>query len=214
MNIASVTLGQFAANLQQGQLIPPGPPSQLTKAIAGIVLNDIRKRFTTQTNPQGQRWARLAYPRIRGGNVVLSDTGVLRNSVKVDATPTGVVAYSNLEYAAIHNNGGTLKPRNTKFLAIPATPEALRYKTARNFPRKLSQRIGKRGRGGVLYEIRGGREIVHYYLAKSVKMPQREFLGVSNEALADIAIVASDYGFQLTADWMTRLQTGTGVARG
>lgn len=203
---AAVSLGEFANNMSRGML-PAGVdkvPQALLKSIAGVVLNDIQARFRMQNAPDGTPWPKLKYRRIRGGNIVLSDTGVLRASIHVETTATGVMAYSNLPYARIHNYGGRIVPVRAKFLAIPMTREAMRYKSPRRFPRPLKTIIGKAKTGGIMFETIGGVKVIHYALTKEVNIPKREFMGISAQAMDDIAIIAGDYGFRLAESMVTQ----------
>jgi phage gpG-like protein len=203
--MATMSLGQFASNLRSG--MPKAViPAALTKSIAGIIQNDIRRRFATGTAPNGTPWPKLKYPRISGGDQPLLDTGVLRASVQVTATADGVVARTNHPGAAIHQYGGVIRPKRGKYLAIPATKEAKRAGSPRRFPRPLKTQLGRNRNGGVMYELRGGVRVVQFYLSKKVTIPARPFMGISGQALVDIGTLAAEWGYAVVGSWATGLR--------
>lgn len=53
--------------------------------------------------------------------------------VRVEAHYVEIAAGTDLEYAAIQEYGGTIKPKNAKWLAIPLTSNARRSVSPRNF---------------------------------------------------------------------------------
>ena len=94
--------------------------------------------------------------------------------------------------ASLHNSGGVVRPKKSKYLAIPTTKEAKRSGGPRRFKGKLSVRFVKRG---VLLLVGGKNDEVQFVLVKSVTIPKREFMGVSEkgfklvgEALAEFAV--------------------------
>jgi HK97 gp10 family phage protein len=95
-------------------------------------------------------------------------TRTLSRSIHMETEVVGrwnaeVIVGTNLEYAAIHEFGGTIVPRKAKFLAIPLTDEARPYGSPRKVPRPLEPRI--RGASGALVDETG---VAQYALVKSV----------------------------------------------
>lgn len=126
---------------------------QVLPAIAQLGVSDVKKHLADSRSPDGRPFAPLAHGRIRGGSAIpLRDRGFLLASINGRVGENGIAVGTNLEYAGIHNFGGTIVPKRTKFLAIPLTIEALRAGSPRRFPRPLSPRINKLGTGGVLIE--------------------------------------------------------------
>ena len=79
-------------------------------------------------------------------------------------------------YARMLEEGGTIRPRSARALAIPVSPEAKRYKSPREMPGLfMLKRPGKRP---LLCESVGtrGRLIVHWVLAASVTIEARHWL--------------------------------------
>ena len=106
----------------------------------------------------------------------LVDTGTMLRSVGSEITERSTtrvtaVAGTNLVYAAIHEFGGTIVPRNAQFLSIPLTSEAKRYNSPRDFPQKLHAIIN--GDRGVLVDEG---DTAQYALVKSVNMPARPYM--------------------------------------
>lgn len=130
----------------------------------GIALeNGATDCFNQSKTPDGQPWSPLKHPRPRGGTKPLLDRGLLRGSLTnngnghVERISGNVLEWgTNLESALIHNYGGVVVPKKGKFLAIPASVEAQRAGSPRNFPdakRRLKWYINKDGTKGYVYEI-------------------------------------------------------------
>lgn len=84
------------------------------------------------------------------------------------ATRAAVDVGTNLDYGAIHEFGGTIKPKNAKYLAIPVgsyTGSPLKYSDLK---------VKKTGRGNLVLLDAGGR--VQYVLKASVEIPARPYL--------------------------------------
>ena len=158
----------------------PIPPI-VGKAVAQMMLNDVRDRFRTQTSPDGVQWKPLKHPRPRGGSVPLNDTGRLRASFTATTDATSVTISTAHPGAAVHNFGAIIRPKRRKRLAIPLTKEAQRAGSPRRFPQKLSLRPA--GRNWLLVTVGpGGKEVGQYLLVSQVKIPARPFLGLSDKA--------------------------------
>ncbi len=108
-------------------------------------------------------------------------TGELMNSYHAqwvtDSGPqitTGV--YSDLVYARIQNEGGTIYPRTVKNLAIPISPKAKMTigKWPRHYPKDFLTLIQKKGKAPVLVHLskNGKIEDVYFVLAKSSTIPK------------------------------------------
>ena len=81
---------------------------------------------------------------------------------------------TNLEYAAIHEFGGTIKPRTAKYLSIPLTEDARRQAGGpRDFRGKLSVRMRRGAARGVLVDEQG---TAQYALTRSVTISAQPYL--------------------------------------
>lgn len=189
-----ITVARFAeltrqAAQERGPLFIPlkanGPLSaSVQREITQIAVSDVKRRFMTGTNPKGVPWKPLKYKRPNGGDKPLLDTGRLMASITGTATAKEIVIGTNHPGAALHNFGGTVKPKNGKYLAIPLTAQAKAAKSPRRMLGNARMPVFARSVNGVL--------VGHFLLVKQVKVPQREFMGLSDQALSAIgsAIVA------------------------
>lgn len=125
-----------------------------------LMQKDVRENFQASKDPDGQPWKPLKFPRVRGGDKPLLDTGLLRASVTTKAegnieqyTATSVTIGTNRPGANLHQKGGTVLPVKAKALAIPLTKEALRSGGPRNFPRSLTMLWKPGANSGVLAEV-------------------------------------------------------------
>lgn len=181
------------------------------KVIRLDVIAETRMNFDRGQTPDGAAWAALKYPRwnSKGGDRPLRNFDILMASVtapgatgNVDLTTDRFTEWgSNLDYAGIHQLGGVITPKTAKMLAIPATAEAYYAGSPRNFGEgRLDFRWGKGGRGGVAVEKRPGMaEVVHFYFARKVTIPKREFLGITEEMADDYADIAAEHAAAETA---------------
>jgi phage gpG-like protein len=178
-----------AANAASGPLAPPLDPRKPLDARTGrelvqVVVADVKKRFATSTAPDGARWKPLRYARPRGGDRPLRDTGRLMASITGTADATSVTVGTARPGAALHQDGGVVRPRKGKFLAIPLTKEAARAGS----PRKMRPSRGK----PVFAKKVGGRWVGHFLLVKQAKVPARPFLGLSKEGERAVGAVLAD----------------------
>ena len=192
---------QWAGNLSATAAALRRPLGPLLKVLQTAVVADAKLNFDRSADPDGRPWKPLKFPRARGGNKPLRDTGLLLASLSGGAhslnrvSGNGLVVGTNRAGARLHQFGGTVTPKRGKFLAIPATREAARS-GPRDFRRPLSPRIG--AKGGVLVEKRD--DTVQYYLTRRVVVPARSFLGAGKRLLDKLA--------QLTADYLARPLAG------
>ena len=177
-------------------------PRPVVEACAKIGLSDVRKHFQESKGPQGP-WPPV-YGRIRLGGTAkpLLDTGKMRASLQTRVEGNSYFIGTNAVQAAAHNFGAVIRAKNSKYLAIPLTLEAMRAGSPRRFPRPLDVQIWRDKTGGVMFEWpvtrRRGRienleSVDHYLLTKSVTIPKREFLWISPEADKRIARVVFVY---------------------
>jgi phage gpG-like protein len=126
------------------------------------------------------------------GGKTLWDTGQLAQSVVMPAPKISrsgdalsVTISTNKRYAGIHQDGGTIRPKKAKFLAIPINRPARRAGTARRWWQQNESKkpfIKKSKRGNLLIFAHEGDGIKPYFLLReSVVIPQRRFLGWSND---------------------------------
>ena len=85
-----------------------------TRAVIRRILSDIRVELGDEFDRNFERqaffsdaWARRKSP-TRPSGTILVDTGTLRRSVKSRTTDDSITFYTDLPYAAIHNDGGEI----------------------------------------------------------------------------------------------------------
>ena len=89
---------------------------------------------------------------------------------------------TNLKYARIHEQGGTITPKSAKVLAVPVSPEAKKASGPRSFsdlvfiPRAGKPPLLARIRAGGPKRARAATMDVMYVLLKSVAIPPRPYL--------------------------------------
>jgi phage gpG-like protein len=103
----------------------------------------------------------------------LIDTGNMRGAVSTEEESDDVVSVGprNVQYAAIHEFGGTIRPVNAKYLAIPVTKAARYAGSPRRFGGKLHAQMV--AGGGALVDENGD---IQYALKKSVTIPARPYV--------------------------------------
>lgn len=94
-------------------------------AVAEIIVASTQRRFREQRDPEGNPWPKSKVARWGDdGKLILSDkpgqtmtdTARLRRSITRQVSPGRVEVGSNVAYAAIHNEGGVIKPKSARAL--------------------------------------------------------------------------------------------------
>jgi phage gpG-like protein len=94
------------------RLTAPSLRQDLSKVVGAEALAQVQLGFRGSRDPYGNAWASLA---LRSGKPLL-DTGRLRNSFSAQVTATGFAIGTAASYAATHQNGATILPKNGRFL--------------------------------------------------------------------------------------------------
>jgi phage virion morphogenesis protein len=106
-----------------------------TPAMAEVVRvleTGVRERFETGRDPQGKPWTPSQRAIAQGGRT-LDDTGALLSSMASASDSTSAVVGTNLVYAAIHQAGGTIRPKRGRALNTPFGPRGAVRMPARPF---------------------------------------------------------------------------------
>ena len=177
------------------------------KRIAVAARADFKERFATETAPDGSSWPKIRgfRQRLKGQPKALQDKGLLRASASTRGaagnveilTPTSLEVGTNLDYGAIHQTGGVIRPTNAKALTIPLTREAYRSGGARNMA-GLVLVWPKGSRTGWLQEVRqrgrGKAKVIrHWLLLPEARIPKREFIGMSPKLETTIDEILQDW---------------------
>lgn len=159
------------------------------RAIMQRILKDVRVELADEFDKNFERqgffseaWQRRKSP-LRPGRAVLTDTGALRRSIRSRMTEDSIVFYTDLPYAAIHNEGGEIK----------VTRKMKRY-----FWHKYYEATGSFGRrkDGMprkdkrTVQLTTEAEFWKWMALKRegsiIEMPRRQFLGASPEVEATV----------------------------
>lgn len=130
------------------------------------------------------------------GSVLKVRGGALRRSIagKVEGDTTITLSAGDgrkVRYAAIHEYGGTIRPKNSKYLAIPVGPARTasgvsRYASPRDVPGLTFAQSRKGQPMLVKAEGKGknGAGTVYFLLRRQVRIPARPFLGPAMKKMA------------------------------
>lgn len=138
-----------------------------------------------------EKWQRRKSPIRNEGRAILTDTGQLRRSIHSRITDNSVIFYTDLPYAAIHNDGGeivvTKKMKGFfRAKAYEAAGSFGRKKTERTTPKKQTS-LSDRQFYAWMHTVTLTPE-AEFWCALSMKpvgstirIPRRRFLGTSPE---------------------------------
>lgn len=171
------------------------------RTVIGRILKDIRIGIGDEFDQNFERqafftkaWARRSP--LRPGGYVLVDTGALRKSISSRSDESSITFYSDLPYAAIHNEGGEIK----------VTARMKRYFRAK-FYESMGMTKKQEGKHRTLSD--GGfyawtskmnlnpnaefwRAMALMKEGKVIKIPKRQFLGMSPEVEQDVRRIIED----------------------
>ena len=174
-----------------------GQPEAVRQAVTNrareievIAVSEMKLAMTQGHSPDGTPYVPLSWPRIRGGDKPLLDRGLLRACLSALATGDSLTLSATAPGARVHQFGATITAKPGKALAIPMTKEALYAGSPRNFPGLFRVRGGlatavetrsRRGRYGTRVQTR---VVLQYLFKKSVTIPARPYLGLTDNAIA------------------------------
>jgi phage gpG-like protein len=199
-HLSLADLGEWAENMAQefaGQSYRE--PLEVCRVLGRA---SVLENFATGKAPDGTPWPDLAHPRpnSKGSDQPLRDNGLLMaastggTSYSEVLTDTELVMSNNLEYAALHQFGGTILPRNARMLSIPMTVEAQRAGSPRDFPRRLFIYRNDEDSLPMLAESdEEGGLVVHYILVHSVTVPARPFMGWKPTDVEKIGLIFGEW---------------------
>lgn len=177
-------------------------------AAAVALAASTKENFDGGHDPDGVPWKPLAHPRVnsKGSDKPLRDKGLLMASVSARGAKGHIERIgrqelqfgTNLIYARLHQEGGVIRPKNGKYLAIPLTREAQRAVSPRRFAGSLFTIKSKKG-NLLLAERSGGGIKPQYALLKQVHIPARPFLGLNQKTIDIISRIFAEYVANLAA---------------
>lgn len=167
-----------------------------------------KQNFSKGRGPDGQTWPPIKFPRPRGGDKPLRDTGLLMASVTTKGAQGSIEEIgdvslrigTNLDRAVLHQYGGMLRPKGGKALAIPLTREAVNA----GRPGRMSNLVlvwpkgkahgwlveEKSGRGK---NNRGAQTVMHWLLVPKATIPARPFLGWNPEMADECGNIVGEW---------------------
>lgn len=92
-----------------------GNTRALMSSIGEALVSGVKARFRSEEDPEGKKWQPSARASAEGGKT-LTDTARLRDSIEHAETASKVMVGSALPYARIHQEGGTIRPKQAKRL--------------------------------------------------------------------------------------------------
>lgn len=135
-----------------------------------------------------QAWQRRKSPTRPGGHILV-DSGDLRRSVRSEIKGSSIVFFSDLPYAAIHNEGGEIKvtERMKRFFWHKY------YEATGSFGRKRNGSLKNDKRNHQLAnEADFWKALALMKVGSTIKIPQRKFLGTSLEVEAAVRRIIED----------------------
>ena len=182
----AITIEDAAVNAALSRVEAAGGNTHaLMRDIAAAMLFSVQRRFETETGPDGRPWARHAprtakarINRKRRGNQpvtpkLLRDTTRLYRSISTEAGPHDAAVGTNLVYAAIHQQGGTVtqhpQSRKVRFRKVGKQ---------HRFARKAHKRVIEKP---VTFGLR------------SIVIPARPYLGFSEADRVKILEIAEEH---------------------
>lgn len=148
------------------------------------ILNDLKVELQDEFDQNFERqaffnesWARRRSP-MRPGGLTLVDTGNLRRSIRSRSTENSIIFYTDLPYAAIHNEGGDIvvTAKMKRFFW------AKYYEATGSFGRKKNGEKRKDKRTNQLSdESEFWKILALMKVGKKIHIPKRQFLGTSPE---------------------------------
>lgn len=164
----------------------------LLSLLGSIALSQVQKNIVRG------KWAPNAplTREVKGSSLPLRDKGQLLASFAYGTENGKAVVGTNHVAAEIVHNGGEIRPRNTRFLAVPMGDARAFMRSYGATPRSCIQNMKAAGyrffyRGPVLMAQRGkGKPHGLFIMKRSVRIPARRFMELPQEYVDVIALAA------------------------
>jgi phage gpG-like protein len=145
-----------------------------------------------------QQIRRKAGLHVRTGALLNSISSSKRILLDSGGMVVGEIGPENIKYAAIHEFGGTIKPVNKQFLAIPIGANRRPDGMARITTQELMGGLGKSFiRDGIIYLDEGKKITPMFKLQRSVTIPARPYLSTALKAQEEN--IVKEFGLFLKA---------------
>jgi len=172
--------------------------SDISEQVRGVfrqILRDIQVELGDEFDRNFERqaffseaWQRRRSPTRPGGHTLV-DSGSLRRSIHSRITDDSIVFYSDLPYAAIHNEGGEIvvTARMKRYFWYK------HYSSAGSFGRKKDGSLRRDRRNRQLAsESDFWRAMALMKAGSTIRIPRRQFLGTSPEVEAAVREIIED----------------------
>ena len=118
----------------EGMMLSPGRSLALMRVLGQALVRTTQDRFRTSTDPSGRPWHALnpAYAEFKRGPSILVESGArggLLGSIHFQAGVRQVVVGTDKVYGAIHQFGGTIRPKTKKALMFRLGPRLVMAKS-------------------------------------------------------------------------------------
>lgn len=158
-------------------MIENATAEQLLKSIGAKVSQDIKARIrNNMVKPATEK----------NSGKTLSESTRLMRSITYHVEGDTVIVGTNVVYARIHHEGGVIKPKRAKYLAIPLTKEAAVMK-----PRDWTDTWIKLGI--IMHKGADGEPEALYCLVKSVTIPARPYMFIDDKTMKSIVPLIRQY---------------------
>jgi phage gpG-like protein len=151
----------------------------LLKAIGAKITMNIKRRIIDNK-------IKPSTPDKQKRKATLTDSGNLLNSIKYVIRDNTIVVGTNVKYARIHHEGGTIVPKKAKYLAIPLTPAA-------KVKKPLDWEDTFISKGIIFRKLGKGKIEALYKLQKSVKIPARPYMFIDSADQSQISNLITSY---------------------
>lgn len=184
-------------------------PKPLMKELSLMALSAIQKNIESGVKPDNAPLTKS----VKQGNSTLRDSGKLRASLTARHSEKEAAVGTNVPYARLHNpedgrSETVIRPRNAKFLCIPAGPET--RKLFRKYgwsPREVIAGLEAKGfavfrpykKGGgersnvIMAKEKGEKAFAVFVLKKSIKIPARPFMFLPDDVMAAVEKRIGEY---------------------
>lgn len=176
------------------------------ESAGAFMLRSIANTFRMGGNP---KWPESRRAQAESGKTMLLSNR-LRNSIAYSASASELVVGTNTRYARLQNEGGIVKPKKAKALAIPLHKEARRAAENVTSIKDIEGlwMLVRAGKAPLLCKTKGERTSKKtgavslkskvsiepwFVLLKSVKVPARPFLRVTSDDMTRLERMAKKY---------------------
>ncbi len=163
------------------------PKREVYNHIGNLMVSSTQRKIRAKKSPKNSPLTK----QLKGNSKPLQDTGLLMASINHRATDRQVVVGTNKVGARILHEGGAIRPKKAKSLAIPASKATLRM--MRRYGSSPKQCIeGMKKNGWSVYSSKSGKTLMArhkldkismrlFYLRKSVTIPARPYLTITQK---------------------------------